>query len=184
MVNVQEAYQMPMYCRGGEHCCNKDTNCTDGDGDCNNNEDCPGTLICGTNNCLTGENFARSLLVNKGLWDSDDDCCERACTPEHPCEEGGGVCLTDLDCINPGWATCGASCLDQTHFPRNIFINNTETFGFVATDKCCYRVCNKRYNICGNNQIGCWNDEDCGPGLYCMKNVAQPFAWTSMSAIQ
>jgi hypothetical protein len=166
---------MPMYCRGGEHCCNKDTNCTDGDGDCNNNEDCPGTLICGMNNCLTGENFARSLLVNKGLWDPEDDCCERACTPEHPCVEGGGTCLTDLDCKNPGWALCGASCLDQTRFPRTLFINNTETFGFVATDKCCYRICNKRYNVCGNNQIGCWNDEDCGPGLYCKRNVAQPF---------
>jgi hypothetical protein len=175
MVNVEEAYQMPMHCRGGEHCCNKDTNCTVGDGDCNTDEDCPGTLICGTNNCLTGENFARSVLVNKGLWDPEDDCCERACKPAHPCEEGGGTCLTDSDCRNPGWAKCGASCLDQTRFPRNIFIKNTETFGFLASDKCCYRVCNKRYNICGNNQIGCWEDEDCGPGLYCKRNVAQPF---------
>jgi hypothetical protein len=54
MVNVNVANQIPMYCRGGEHCCNKDTNCTVGDGDCNTNEDCPGALICGTNNCLTG----------------------------------------------------------------------------------------------------------------------------------
>ena len=175
MVNVNEAFSLPMYCRGGDHCCNKDTNCAVGDGDCNRDEDCPGVLICGTNNCLTGENIARSLLVNKGLWDTDDDCCERACTPEHPCQEGGGVCKTDSDCWNSGWAKCGASCTNTTYFPRNQFINNTATFGFVSSDTCCYRVCNARYNICGNNQVGCLNDADCSPGLYCKRNVAQPY---------
>jgi hypothetical protein len=54
MVNIKEAYSLPMYCRGGEHCCNKDTNCTVGDGDCNRDEDCPGVLVCGKNNCMTG----------------------------------------------------------------------------------------------------------------------------------
>ena len=175
MVNVNEAFSLPMRCRGGEHCCNKDTNCSVGDGDCNRDEDCPGVLICGTNNCMTGENMARSLLVDKGLWDPEDDCCERACTPQHPCQEGGGVCKSDADCWNPGWAKCGASCLNTTYFPRDIFIHNSQTFGFVATDICCYRVCNKRYNVCLNNQIGCWNDEDCSPGLYCKRDVAQPY---------
>jgi hypothetical protein len=175
MVNINEAYNLPMYCRGGYHCCNKDTNCTVGDGDCNRDEDCPGVLICGKNNCMTGENIARSLLVNKGLWDPDDDCCERACTPEHPCQEGGGTCNNDADCWNPGWAKCGAACLNTTYFPTSQFIKNTVTHGFASGDSCCYRVCNKRYNICGNNQVGCWNDEDCAPGLYCKRNVAQPF---------
>ncbi len=32
------------------------------------------------------------------MWDDDDDCCERMCTPQHPCKEGGGICSTDTDC--------------------------------------------------------------------------------------
>ena len=44
-----------------------------------------------------------TLLVSRyhnrtGMWDDDDDCCERMCTPQHPCKEGGGICLTDTDC--------------------------------------------------------------------------------------
>ncbi len=175
MINVNTANNIPMYCRGGANCCSKDTICNVGDGDCNKDGDCPGVLICGNNNCLTGENIARNSLINKGLWDPEDDCCERACTPAHPCPEGGGFCLADADCKNSGWAKCGASCTNVTYFPRNKFINNTETFGYKTTDKCCYRFCNKRYNVCGINQVGCWNDEDCGPGLYCKRNVAQPY---------
>ena len=42
-----------MYCRGGYGCCHKDHSnmCGEGEGDCNQDEDCAGSLICGNNNC-------------------------------------------------------------------------------------------------------------------------------------
>jgi hypothetical protein len=42
---------------------------------------------------------------------------------------------------------CGIGmCLNTTYFPTNVYIFNTKTFGFKATDGCCYRVCNKNYH--------------------------------------
>ena len=122
-IDVDALDNIAMYCRGGYSCCMKGyTNrCGEGDGDCNEDEDCDGSMICGNNNC----NKWRSLT---GLWDSEDDCCERRCTVDHPCKEGEGHCETDADCQNPGWLKCGDDkCLDQTYFPRNIFTNNSET---------------------------------------------------------
>ena len=171
-VEVDKISRMPMYCRGGANCCNKDhsTMCVEGEGDCNTDNDCAGVLQCGKNNCLSFH------PAGGGLWDADDDCCERKCTPQHPCKVGEGQCLTDADCLNPGWAKCGVgTCLNTTYFPNNIFIFNTPTFGFNVTDACCYRVCSKNYHLCGLNEIGCQKDEDCLPGLYCKTDASKPF---------
>ena len=56
----------------GFHCCQPDSAkmCLDGEGDCNQDEDCSGNLICGDNNCLNWRQAG-------GLWDEEDDCCER-----------------------------------------------------------------------------------------------------------
>jgi hypothetical protein len=171
-VSVESVPKLPMHCRGGHHCCNKDhlNMCLEGEGDCNSDTDCAGVLKCGNNNCLSFH------PAGGGQWDAEDDCCERKCTPQHPCNIGGGQCLTDADCINPGWAKCGlGKCLNTTYFPRDVFIYNTPTHGFHATDGCCYRVCNKNYHICGLNEIGCQDDNDCLQGLYCNINAAQPY---------
>ena len=144
--------------------------CMEGDGDCNIDNDCAGILQCGHNNCLSFH------PAGGGLWDAEDDCCERRCTPQHPCKEGEGQCLTNADCLNSGWAKCGiGKCLNRTYFPINTFIFNTQTFGYSAKDGCCYRACNKNYHLCGLNETGCQADEDCLPGLYCKTDVAQPF---------
>ena len=160
-----------MYCRGGYSCCMKGyaNQCGEGDGDCNEDEDCEGSMICGNNNC----NKWRALT---GLWDSKDDCCERRCTAEHPCTEGEGHCETDADCQNPGWLKCGDDmCLDQTYFPRNIFTNNSETYLYNTSDNCCYRPCSSRYKLCSEGEIGCLTNGDCVAGHYCKKDAAQPY---------
>ena len=109
------------------------------------------------------------------MWDADDDCCERRCTTDHPCKEGDGHCESDSECQNPGWLKCGDNrCLDQTYFPRNIFTNNTETYQYTSADNCCYRVCNPRYHLCGNNEVGCLTNADCQTGLFCNTIHAQP----------
>ena len=41
--------------------------CGSGEGDCNSDSDCEGQLVCGDNNCGS----------SGGLWDAEDDCCEK-----------------------------------------------------------------------------------------------------------
>ena len=53
MINVDVVDDLKMYCRGGTNCCGKkDTKlCDEGEGDCDNDDQCVGLLECGTNNC-------------------------------------------------------------------------------------------------------------------------------------
>ncbi|XP_023348690.1 latent-transforming growth factor beta-binding protein 1-like [Eurytemora carolleeae] len=159
-------------CSGSEGCCRRTGSgrelCGLWEGDCNNDNECAGTLKCGNNNCVQhwGEG---------GLWDAEDDCCEPPCTPDHPCAEGEGHCEIDADCQNPGLLKCGNDlCIHSTYFPSHLFPEHSLTF-YQATDNCCYRVCNKRYRVCGHNEVGCLNDDDCATGLYCKKDVVQPY---------
>merc|ERR1711970_1344474 len=108
-------------CRGRnfdkERCCTKENPCVLGEGDCDDDSDCSGNLLCGNNNCKAFESF----------FHEKDDCCvagaktvpvspvfpltepfpgqkcsgrnhqgRRCCTPENPCDEGEG------DCDGPG----------------------------------------------------------------------------------
>merc|ERR1711970_712759 len=108
-------------CRGRnfdkERCCTKETPCVLGEGDCDDDSDCSGNLLCGNNNCKAFGSF----------FHEKDDCCvagaktvpvspvfpltepfpgqkcsgrnhqgRRCCTPENPCDEGEG------DCDGPG----------------------------------------------------------------------------------
>ena len=142
--------------------------CEEGEGDCNKDGDCAGRLVCGNNNC------GKYHDLTTGMWDEEDDCCERQCTPEKPCKHGEGLCESDADCDNSmGRLRCGTECLNQDIFPRNLFPLNSETF-YTSTEKCCYRVCNRHYR-CSLNQVGCWKDEDCQDGLYCNKNGNNPY---------
>ena len=51
-------------CNGNDNnCCTKETPCKEGDGDCDSDEDCLGSLYCETDSC-TGDGF-----------DVTDDCC-------------------------------------------------------------------------------------------------------------
>ena len=38
----------------------------------------------------------------------------------------------------------------------------------------CYRVCNPRYYLCGNNEVGCLTSDDCQTGYFCNTDLAQP----------
>ena len=52
------------YGNGGSSCCSSSNKCLEGEGDCDDNNDCIENLQCGHNNC------------DKGLgFDSDSDCC-------------------------------------------------------------------------------------------------------------
>ena len=55
-------------CPGGEdegyNCCTSSNPCGEGKGDCDNDSECQGNLVCGLDNCNTALGFA-----------SDMDCC-------------------------------------------------------------------------------------------------------------
>ena len=58
-------------CDGGDSCCRPDNPCLENEGDCDENEDCLGELVCGSgtgndNNCPA-----------KATFESTDDCCYR-----------------------------------------------------------------------------------------------------------
>ena len=55
-------------CNGIDNgCCTKANPCTEGDGDCDNDAECQGILVCGTDNCPTKSPFDNPR--------NTDDCC-------------------------------------------------------------------------------------------------------------
>ena len=53
-------------CDGGNSCCTKYNQCSQWEGDCDNDDECKADLICGNNNCP----------IKTGMeWDESDDCC-------------------------------------------------------------------------------------------------------------
>jgi len=164
-------------CHGGEDCCSAaraggQNLCGLGSGDCGQDWECEGPLVCGVNNCLT--EFTSNSPGSPGLWDEEDDCCTRRCSPERPCKHGEGTCLDDSDCEGDGFHFCYLNCIDSTWYPVVEYPNNTEDMGFSALDYCCRRACVPN-DQCGENVIGCHSSEDCLPGLQCMIEADQPY---------
>ena len=79
MVDTGVIDNLDQVCRGGESCCGPELTrlCGEGEGDCQRDEDCEGTLQCGEDNC--GQ--------SGGLWDAEDDCCEKRCSSDRPCPQ-------------------------------------------------------------------------------------------------
>ena len=73
-----------MRCDGADSGC---TNIAEGDGDCDTDADCAGSLICGTDNCAVGD-----------MFDLTDDCCMQSTPPAPPLAPisyellGPGIC--------------------------------------------------------------------------------------------
>ena len=94
--------------KGSSACCTKDAPCKEKGGDCDDDQDCEGSLVCGHNNCKEFNPDAEETY----------DCCIRpvqkcngeegtgsCCTKENPCELGGGDCDDDSECS--GDLVCG-----------------------------------------------------------------------------
>ena len=88
MINTADLDTLSLYCRGGAHCCRPENNnlCREGEGDCEQDRDCHGLLVCGQDNCN----------MDGGFWDGTDSC-KRRCIEVHPCMEGEGPCRYERD---------------------------------------------------------------------------------------
>jgi len=137
----------------GERCCTATAPCDEGEGDCDNDDECGDMLICGDNNC---KNFGQ-------YYHRKDDCCilapefrleppswqrcggrnfpggtrigtgtgTRCCTPEEPCEEGEGDCDGSEEGNGDGGAGCKGDLVCGS--------NNCKKFGayYHERDDCC-----------------------------------------------
>jgi len=94
--------------KGSSSCCSEEAPCKEKGGDCDNDAECEGSLVCGTNNCRDFQPDAEESY----------DCCVKpvqlcngmegtgnCCTGENPCDLGGGDCDSDTDCS--GNLVCG-----------------------------------------------------------------------------
>ena len=125
-----------------------------GDGDCNNDSDCEGSLICGNNNCnqevllrfYLWTFFTTRVIWSRkgGLWDSEDDCCVRKCSLE-ACNHGEGTCSSNNECDKSDFHSCGTANCHSEHFEPAILRNNLVRFS--STDNCCMRWCHKYKTI-------------------------------------
>ena len=75
--------------------CSLDSPCSNGEGDCDNDAECDGSLLCGINNCEGGL--------------SNMDCCKRSCNNDSDCINQ--ECNTDanqcrLDSYSTNWSKC------------------------------------------------------------------------------
>ena len=82
-VTTEAARSLPMMCRGGHHCCQREAPCSAGEGDCREDRDCQPGLECGAEGSCV-DIFGWSL----GLWGPEDRCCKWPCSSDQPCTVG------------------------------------------------------------------------------------------------
>ena len=51
-----------MYPPGANSCCTEDNPCDEGEGDCDSDSDCKGSLECGSNNCARWHSSASNHI--------------------------------------------------------------------------------------------------------------------------
>jgi len=137
------ALQLPVgqtkeVCYGGDSCCTPTNQCLEHMGDCDNDNDCEGSLICGTDNCYSDIRPAGSD------FDDTDDCCMKdpsatttsTTTPTSPVAKclGKDNCCDDQLCgINEGDCDLDSQCSGSLVCG----VDNCEGSTFDATDDCC-----------------------------------------------
>ena len=104
-----------------ESTCSHESPCAWGEGDCDDDTDCAGTLVCGTGNCGSG---LRGIDCCTSSCHIDSDCLNQECntdinhcrldsyssdwskcSQDSPCNEGEGDCDQHVDC--KGILMCG-----------------------------------------------------------------------------
>jgi len=133
MVEQGLASVLERRCGGGHHCC-RGGRCGAGEGGCEQDRDCRGHLVCGSDNCTPSMPF----------WSSTANCCTSRCSSASLCAQGEGPCSTEADCEGSSTA-CVGECLDRAYFPVSTFPNLSLSQGFVAGERCCHRRCSRNY---------------------------------------
>jgi len=181
-------------------CCTASNPCEEGEGDCDNSNECRGGLVCGNNNCAQ---FG-------SVFHPKDDCCVRprpeensvnpgprcqgrnvdtgrCCTAASPCVEGEGDCDNDQEC--GGDMVCGNNncqqfssifhpkddCCVKPPPPVEDFTNIVDLSPRcqgrnVDTGRCCTAA-----SPCVEGEGDCDNDQECGGDMVCGDNNCKQF---------
>ena len=134
--------------------------CLENEGDCDNHNECPNGLLCGSNNC-----------PDHLAFNSEVDCCyaltvgnEHFCTAANPCGQDEGDCDSHEEC--QGSLICGS-------------VNCPTYLGFSPDTDCCYdnsqsvvgdeTFCTTA-NPCRQDEGDCDSDFECQNILVCGSN--------------
>ena len=90
-------------------CCTEATPCLDGDGDCDNDRQCAGSLVCGIDNCP---------------WGDDEDCCEKKVVVSGKYDDQGHKCSQgDEECCPMGLVFAKQDICTDYQFDHQWIIN-------------------------------------------------------------
>jgi len=175
------------FCNNGV--CTSDSQCKEGQGDCDHDEECFSGLVCGIDNCHTQfngwENVSslpsdadccmkpRCDLLGPDAW----NCCGRLADSSGnkvPCGVGQGDCDHDSDCaVN---LICG---VDNCHkFEGKESVNETMDCCMQVTCDAgpqAWSCCTNSGNGCNEGEGDCDSDYDCANNLVCGVNNCQEF---------
>ena len=155
-----------------DSCCTQQNPCNKGEGDCDNDHDCKGHLICKENSCFHNLGFpegsdccAEPYQYTTGChyYDGTSSCC----TSENPCNKGEGDCDYNIDCV--GNLVCGDNnCHDDLGFPSwgDCCEEPTQTASGCDYYNGSYSCCTKQ-NPCNIGEGNCSNNDDCKGNLVC-----------------
>jgi len=142
--------------------CNSTNPCGENEGDCDDNSDCDGSLVCGVDNCHT---------INSGIISTTSDCCiQKVCDAQDEdwnccsgfCGDMEGDCDTHDDCLTGYF--CG-----EDNCPA----------GSATDADCCYKPdCDGgehawdccKVTPCQEGEGDCDNDAECEGTLVCGVN--------------
>ncbi|WP_428263811.1 thrombospondin type 3 repeat-containing protein [Haliangium sp.] len=133
-------------------------------------------------NCPYDVNPAQDDADEDGVGDACEVVCERTdepggwhyCSPACPCDDGGGDCDSDDDCVE------GTICVKG---------GIGASFGYDPDVDICLATCHRsplggsRYCgpdcPCDDGEGDCDGDDECAPGLACAKNVGTAYGFES-----
>merc|ERR1712159_455656 len=166
-------------CTGEDNgCCTKDTPCGLGEGDCDSDKECAGSLTCGDDNCP---------------WGDGDDCCIGTKSPALKCtfRSGDGRGGTEVKIEHQTGDECIKACIarklkDHRINGVTIYANerggcwceqNMNSVSASSTYKTCYlqgkrctgedNGCCTKDTPCGLGEGDCDSDKECAGSLTC-----------------
>jgi len=137
--------------------CSSDNLCSSGQGDCDLDAECDGTLVCGNNNC---QDFDSTVASGK-------DCCRDAfdwnhCSTDNLCGEGQGDCDSDAEC--DGTLVCGNN---NCHYFASDVASGKDCCRDPAAGDWNWCSADYGYGLCGDGEGDCDSDDQCEGSLVC-----------------
>jgi cysteine-rich repeat protein len=157
---------------GSSSYCGPGCPCDEGEGDCDSDAECAAGLDCKHNvgafyGYPADVDVCQSVCSRVG--DPDFDC-----SPECPCSENEGDCDEDQDCEAGMWCLFdGGPSYGYSDPEMDVCVAGCPSLG-VGAENFCTPAC-----PCAIIEGDCDSDNDCEPGLDCVRNVGGQYGFAS-----